>query len=253
MAFFSTRSGQFAYFDRQLGIRDWGGKDVLDFGGNIGNILRDPQSTIDEEGYWCMDVIREAIEKGRLLYPRAHWLFYDRYNFAFNSAGIPGLSIAETGQRFDFIVAYSVFNSTPLDEMAELVGQLRALLKEDRVLAFTFIDPHFQSWPGRYAGGNLEWRLERQRAEGARIDIPGLIARSKVARWCTLLNDEDLYLEGEPERDYAIDGRKSCHVYYTADFMKSLYPRADVLPPVNGEMQHCCVLRKSAAAAGTSG
>jgi hypothetical protein len=72
MAFFSTRSGQFGYFSRQLGIRNWGGKDVLDFGGNIGNILRDPQSTIDEERYWCTDVIREAIEKGRLLYPRAH-------------------------------------------------------------------------------------------------------------------------------------------------------------------------------------
>ena len=65
MAFFSTRSGQFAYFARQLGLRDWGGLDVLDFGGNVGNILRDPESTIDVGRYWCMDVIREAIGSSR--------------------------------------------------------------------------------------------------------------------------------------------------------------------------------------------
>jgi hypothetical protein len=252
MAFFSTRSGQFAYFAQQLGLREWGGKDVLDFGGNIGNILRDPQSTIDEEHYWCMDVIREAIENGRLLYPKAHWLFYDRYNFAFNPTGIPGLRIAETGQRFDLIVAYSVFTSTPRAEMVELVGQLRSLLKDDGVLAFTFIDPHFHSWPGRYGGCNLEWRLERQRAEGAEIDVQGLVAGAEGARWCTLLNDVDLYLEDEPEKHYAIDSRKSCHVFCSADFMKSLYPQADILPPVHGEMQHCCVLRKSVTPAGTS-
>jgi hypothetical protein len=112
----------------RLGLRQWGGKDVLDFGGNIGNMLRDPQPTIDEERYWCIDVIREAVEKGRLLYPKARWLFYDRYNFAFNPGGVPGLSIPEPGRRFDVIVA---FTSTPRNEMVELMGQLRAFLKDD--------------------------------------------------------------------------------------------------------------------------
>jgi hypothetical protein len=27
--------------------------------------------------------------------------------------------------------------------------------------------------------------------------------------------------------------------------MKSLFPEATILPPVNDEMQHCCVIRKS--------
>ncbi len=251
MPFFSIRSGQFAYFSRQLGIRDWRGKDVLDFGGNVGNILRDPECTIDEDRYWCMDVIREAIERGRLQYPKANWLFYDRYNFGFNPDGIRGLRIPEIEQRFDIIVAYSVFTSTPREELVELVGQLGALLKDDGVLAFSFIDPRFRSWPGRYGGSNLEYRLERYRARGNPIDIPGLVARASDARWFTLLNEEDLYLEGEPEKDYATGARKSCDAYYTAEFIESLYPRADVLPPVNGEMQHCCVLRRSAAPAGT--
>lgn len=246
MAFFSTRSGQFAYFSRQLGLPDWSGKDVLDFGGNIGNILKDPESTIDPRRYWCMDVIREAIERGRVLYPEAHWLFYDRYNFAFNPAGVPELRIPDPGRRFDLIVAYSVFPSTPRDEMLDLVSQLRALLEEEGILAFTFIDPHFRSWPGRYDGSNLEWRLERERDAGARIDIPTLIDRAKGARWCTLLNEADMYIEDEPRRDYAIDGRTSCHVFYTAEFMRSLYPDAEIRLPVNDEMQHGCVLRGSA-------
>jgi hypothetical protein len=199
-----------------------------------------------------MDVIREAIERGRHLYRDAHWLFYDRYNFAFNPAGIPGLSIPEMEQRFDLIVAYSVFSSTPKDEMVELVGQLEALLRDEGILAFTFIDPHFHSWPDRYDGCNLAWRLERYRGKGARINIPEMVARAKGARWCTLLNEEDLYLEDEPEKDYAIESRKSCDVYYAAEFMKSLYHQADVLPPVIGEIPHCCVLRQSVAPARTS-
>jgi hypothetical protein len=44
---------------------DWRGKNVLDFGGNIGNMLRDPNCTIDHERYWCLDVVEESIEKGR--------------------------------------------------------------------------------------------------------------------------------------------------------------------------------------------
>lgn len=243
MAFLSTRSGQFAYFAIQIGLRDWSGKEVLDFGGNVGNILRDPQSTISEGRYWCLDVVREAIEEGARQFPEAHWLFYDRYNFAFNPRGRPGLEIPEFPRRFDIIVAYSVFTSTPKDEMLDLVGQLRGLLAEGGVLAFTFIDPHHRSWPGQYDGTNLRWRLERHRSEGAAIDIPALLARAEGAGGCTLINDGDLYLEGEPNRPYGPGERTSCHVYYSACFMKALFPDAEVRPPANGEMQHCCVLR----------
>ena len=65
MPFFSAKTDQFTYFSEQVGERLWQGKNVLDFGGNIGNILRDPNSTIDEERYWCLDVVQESIERGR--------------------------------------------------------------------------------------------------------------------------------------------------------------------------------------------
>ena len=40
LAFLSQKHNQFAYFSMQLGESDWSQKDVLDFGGNVGNILR---------------------------------------------------------------------------------------------------------------------------------------------------------------------------------------------------------------------
>ena len=46
MTFISKKTGQFRYFALQLGSFDWQGKDVLDFGGNIGNLLLDPSGRV---------------------------------------------------------------------------------------------------------------------------------------------------------------------------------------------------------------
>jgi len=51
MTFTSTRFNQFTYFSTQLGDTNWSGKNILDFGGNVGNILRDPNATIEPERY----------------------------------------------------------------------------------------------------------------------------------------------------------------------------------------------------------
>jgi hypothetical protein len=55
------KSGQFAYFDEQLNHPDWRGKAVMDFGGNAGNLLLNPDCAIRQEDYYCVDVLREAI------------------------------------------------------------------------------------------------------------------------------------------------------------------------------------------------
>ena len=79
MTFVSKKTGQFAYFSRQVGEAAWRGKNVLDFGGNVGNILRDPMATIDAERYWCIDVDGESIERGKAMVPAAHWIHFDRW------------------------------------------------------------------------------------------------------------------------------------------------------------------------------
>jgi|GEM_PF-2040881 len=66
---------RFAYFNRQLDYPDWSGQAVLDFGGNVGNLLLDPDCTIRPEDYYCVDVIQEALEEGRKRSRQAHWSF----------------------------------------------------------------------------------------------------------------------------------------------------------------------------------
>ena len=251
MAWVSKKTGQFTYFSLQVGEPVWHGKKVLDFGGNIGNLLRDPNSTIAPENYWCLDVDKEALERGRAFYPQSHWVFYNRYCFFFNPYGIPDLTLPVMDQSFDYIVAYSVFTNTTQTDMLQLVNQLEGLLAPGGTFAFTFIDPNHLSWPGRYHGNNFVWRLEREEElaveRGARLDldVPELTSRARPADWFMLVNSGDLYIETETIRPYEPDAQRTCHAFYTEKYMKTLFPQAAILAPVNDEMQHCCVIRKS--------
>lgn len=252
MVFLSTKTGQFTYFAQQLGESDWRGKEVLDFGGNVGNILRDPNSTIDHERYWCIDVVPESIELGKAEFPEAHWVYYDRHSFYFNPGGVRDLDLPELDQPFDFIVAYSVFTNTPRADMFQLIPQLEDKLAPGGALAFTFIDPHYHSWPDRYPSNNLVWRLEREiflegnKGNTLDIDIPALNEKAKDASWFVLVNGEDLYLETEAVPEYELEQQRTYHTFYTVDYMRSLFPAATIMPPANDEMQHCCVIRKPA-------
>lgn len=250
MTFFSQKIGQFTYFAEQLGESDWSDKDVLDFGGNIGNLLRDPNSSVEPGRYWCIDVDGQAIDHGRRSYPTAHWLVYDRYCFFFNPTGTPGLKLPELRQRFDYIVAYSVFTNTTRQDMFELIEQLIALLKDDGRLAFTFIDPHYRSWPDEYHGNNLRWRLERSKNDNPHIDIDALEETARGARWCVLVNGHDLYVETEEIKACASEQERSYHVFHSEDYIKSLFPGAVVLSPANNEMQHCCIVGQDLAKPG---
>jgi hypothetical protein len=243
-AYFSAITGLFTYFSLQLGDPVWRGKNVLDFGGSIGAILRDPDSTIDEERYWCLDVNREAIERGKADYPKAHWVFYNRYCFEFNPRGVPNLSIPDLCQTFDYIIAFSVFTNNTVTDMLQLVSQLEGLLAPGGALAFTFTDPfHFIS-PGQSV---FQWRLERELERGniTAAEMKDMAGRVQGAKWFMLVNRSDLYIETEEIRHYEPDQKKSCNVLYTREYVEALFPHAMILPPVNGMKQHCCIVRKS--------
>jgi hypothetical protein len=250
MAFFSSKMGQFTYFALQLREPEWGGKNVLDFGGNIGNMLRDPNSTIDQDRYWCIDVVKDSIESGKASFPGSHWIFYDRYCFFFNPHGVPNLKLPKIDQTFDYIVAYSVFTNTARTEMLQLVNQLEGKLADNGALAFTFIDPHYFSWPEHYRGNNFRWRMEREiqlekeKGNTLDIDLQSLGKRAQHASWFVLVNGEDLYIETEETKPYEPQRQRTYHVFYSAEYMKSLFPHATILPPVNNEMQHCCIISK---------
>jgi hypothetical protein len=59
-----------------------------------------------------------------------------------------------------------------------------------------------------------------------------------------LVNGSELYLESDELAAYPAHEQRTCHVFHTEEYMKALFPDARVLPPVNNEMQHCCILGK---------
>jgi SAM-dependent methyltransferase len=257
MSFISSGSGRFKYFDTQLGAPVWRGKAVLDFGGNVGAILSDPGCTIDPALYWCIDVSRDAIEEGKRKHPEAHWLFYNRYNFAFNPGGVDRLELPPTERDFDYILAYSVFTHTGKAEMLETVGQLKTRLAAGGVLAFTFVDHRLnparsggELRPGYYDGTYLERCLE-----GMRLNDPEearrLVALADGGSWCTLINDTDLYTETDEIRRYEENEKQFYMTFYTPAEMQRLFPSAATLAPdyrayrasPDTVMQHCCVIR----------
>jgi SAM-dependent methyltransferase len=262
MGHLSDAYGQFSYFDTQLGHPDWRGKVVLDFGGNQGNLLDHPESPIGERDYWCLDVSQDALRAGQRRHPEAHWVFYDRYNFQYNPTGIAGLPIPDLHQAFDLILAYSVFTHLPSREALDLIGCLEGQLSAGGRLAFTFLDPHYEPdyrdgdsspvecfyrVPSRQReigpGRNLEWRLRRRGDFNAVLDVDAMSERGKRARWCTLANEE-LYVDQDGPATPPAKCGNLYEVFYTAHFLESLFPGAEIRPPVKPSRHHCCIIRK---------
>src|ERR1043166_6003175 len=162
------------------------------------------------------------------MFPKSHWILYDRYSFFFNPQGAKQLELPEMDALFDYVVAYSVFTNTSRTDMLDLVRQLEGRLTSNGVFAFTFIDPNYHSWPGRDARNNLVWRLEREIHLGNTldVDVQGIAERAKGAGWFVLVNGEDLYLETEQTKHYEREQQRTYHMFYTVEYIRGLFPGA---------------------------
>ena len=240
----SGKSGRFAYFNRQLDYPSWTAKIVLDFGGNDGNLLPDSKGAILPENYYCVDVLTEALGEGRKRFPLAHWVYYNRSNCSFNPEGIKDLPIPDIGSEFNIILAYSVFTHTTREDMHDLVEDLKTRLVPGGTLAFTFIDPHYRSWPETYYGSNLRWRLDRNQERIRISGIDSLVAKSRRADWCALVNGTELYVNSNGTWSSEAQSCLTYDVFYSVGFMRREFPGATIRPPVNGEMQHFCLIKR---------
>jgi SAM-dependent methyltransferase len=246
----SIRETQFCYFHEVLEDPDWKGSQLLDFGGNIGGFLVGAGDRVNHEDYWCLDLNQDVIEQGGCKFPYAHFCHYNRYSSQYNPHGIRNLPIPDLGLEFDIIVAFSVFTHTHRNEMLELVDQLRSKLATPGVLAFTFTDPSYDrsiSDPKLPSGSDVRKILTWQQAAKPSLEIEDLVETARQSTWCLLVDDE---LHVEPSRELSNQehqGRpwESYCSYFTVDYMRALFPYAEVVPPVSPEWQHCCILKKT--------
>jgi hypothetical protein len=255
-AFFSGRILQYDYFNRQLDNPDWTGKSVLDFGGNIGGFLVGAPPTVRPEDYWCVDLHKPALERGRAALPRANFIFYNRYHNLYNPSGIVDLAVPELGRKFDIIIAFSVFTHTSVKEMREVLVQLQAMVQPGGLLAFTFEDPNYDPMKDpQYNlgvadnevewGSNLKHRLLREKPNYPGIDVEKFILSAAGARWCALVG-ECFYVDPEDVSPAEQEPGVYYHQFYTAAFLKKLLPKAEIYRPLSPLRQHCCVLREKA-------
>lgn len=249
--FISSVSMQFEYFDLQLDHPDWTNKKVLDFGGNVGNILRDPNCKIQTKNYWCLDVSKSAIIEGQKRYPEASFVFYDSYNLSFNPTGIVDLPIPDLGVRFDYILAYSIFTHMAEKEVYEKIEQLSDLLATGGIFIFTFIvadynaSDHYSSFQNI---SNFEKRIAK--LNNGKVDL-ALIERSKGRESMVLINGKELYENGEDFSHEPQDGGDTLFTYFSPDHLKSILDCEIKKPPSSpyyesypAEMQHACIIKK---------
>ena len=100
----STRLTQFPYFDELLGHPVWKGRKILDFGGNVGTFLASAGDNVNHEDYWCIDINPAVVAQGRLTYPRAHFVHFNRYSSQYNPYGKRNQPIPDCGVKFDIIL-----------------------------------------------------------------------------------------------------------------------------------------------------
>ncbi len=82
-------------------------------------MLRDPKSTIDPARYHCLDVVQDAIELAEGIFLGAHGNHYKRFNFAYNRFGKVSEPFPKIEQKFDVILAFSVFTHMTESEMLQ--------------------------------------------------------------------------------------------------------------------------------------
>jgi SAM-dependent methyltransferase len=234
----STRRTLFPYFNQQLDYPNWQGRKILDFGGNVGSFLASAGDNVNHEDYWCIDLNPAVIAHGRLTYPRAHFVHFNRYSPQYNPHGVRHFPIPDCGVKFDIIIAFSVFTHVDLHEMTVLVGALRRMLAPRGVLAFTFFDP-------KYDRSLSDPRLRRGSTVLRNIGPRGQSEMVKRARWFVIIENR-LYVE--PGTIVSNQTRQAAPLesytsFFNAEFVQSLFAGAIVKPPVQSEWQHCCIVR----------
>lgn len=245
MPFISTRVSQFSYFDQLLGQPVWQDRKILDFGGNRGGFLVGAGDQVKHENYWCMDIVREALDDGRRQFPQAHFVHYNRYHSEYNPSGIRYEQVPDCGLKFDFILAFSVFTHTHQKEIHELVAQLRRMLEPNGTLAFTFTDPSYDTGLSSLPSGRYMRKLLKMlQSDFPSLDIESTLERASQCNWSILIDDQlwiepgdglcQMEREGEPMESYC--------AYYAVDYMAALFPDGKIRPPVGDSWQHCCIL-----------
>jgi SAM-dependent methyltransferase len=200
---------------------DWTIDKILDFGCNVGNYVSNAGTNITPKNYLGVDLNRPSIEQARLQHPRFNFIHYDKWHPSYNPNGIQDLKITDfVDDKFDVIIAYSVFTHLSLTQAKQEIDNLLEVLAPGGKLMFTI-------WSSAVFQPFYRWVYDRYSIP--EIDF-STIKYNTVAYW---LNGEDIVLDQE---DINLNCDSIWTYYQIPQFLK-LFPNAQILGIPPGQHQ----------------
>ena len=117
---------------------DWKNSKILDFGCNTGNFLISAQDYIKLENYTGIDLNLNSIKMAKKKFPEANFIFYDKWHMSYNHTGTKDLKASDIlEEKYDVILAYSVFTHCTVSETQDIFNDLLGLLNSNGQILFT--------------------------------------------------------------------------------------------------------------------
>lgn len=162
MSYIVSRKPRLNIFQAALGIEDWRGAKILDYGGNMGNILQDgiEAKQINPADYTCIDVDKKALTYGQECFPEATWIHYDRFNEVYNVNGKEYLKFPFGDKTFDIACAYSLHSHCSYEAFTFDLQELKRVsyTVATSIVEFNFIETLRHKRSETYEKLALEWR-----------------------------------------------------------------------------------------------
>jgi hypothetical protein len=194
---------------------------VLDYGCNIGSFLESRDKDYDLSLYTGIDVLEEAIEKAKTLYPQAEFIHFNDYNAMYNSKGVKNLNL-DLNKSFDNIIAYSVFTHMTSEEMQYRIDNLFNFCNNKLFFSFCDIDD---------------------------VKTTYFFYQKRIKDFgsCDVISASDkLYLVDNKKAYEPIDD-KLLLVFYKKNYLASLFPKYNIQfanPNITSNFQTCAILSK---------
>lgn len=223
----------FTYFNEVLEQPSWDDKNILDFGGNAGNFLKDPKCSILPGQYTCLDVDKVALAEGKLQFPQANWTHYNRYNCVYNKIGFKDAELPRFKKKFDFILSFSVFTHTTKVEMIKTVeNDLMPILSDTGRLAMTFLAPE-----------HINYFIDLRLKKNATVSKELLLLRTMGLSHFYYINDNIITTEFNDEPNEKIRHMLS---FYDPTNIQKIFKKYKTVLYVqpNRLLQYCLILQK---------
>ena len=168
---------------------DWATLKVLDYGCNVGRFLESSKSKIKPCNYLGIDILPTAVQIAKETFPEYEFIHYDKWHISYNPTGIYNLdpaSVLKITDKFDVIIAYSVFTHYTMEEAIKEIDSLKKLLAPNGCILLSLWDA----------------KDFKYRAEALNLEFAGFNSANSAIY---LIDQKDIYIDFFPKNVIEIE------------------------------------------------